>query len=99
MPTEAITASVAEVAKDFAKDPTSARRKYGANVRVHGTVAFANPDSLQMTSTEGWTVIFRGRITGTGPKATVNARSMALGSRLVVFYGDIERSGKKEKGD
>jgi hypothetical protein len=105
-----IKASAEEVAKDFAKDAKEAREKYtpkkapkgvraGTIVHVAGTVEHQQADGSLQMKTKDWTVTFKGPVEGTGPNATVNVTSVAVGvppHRIVVLHGSITRSKKAD---
>jgi len=105
-----IKASAEEVAKDFAKDAKEAREKYtpkkapkgvraGTIVHVAGTVEHQQADGSLQMKTKDWTVTFKGPVEGTGPNATVDVRSVAVGvppHRIVVLHGSITRSKKAD---
>jgi hypothetical protein len=102
-----VSATADEVAKDFADDAKKARDKYtpkkaapgvkaGTVVELKGTVAYTEADgSLQTKTAKGWTVVFKGKVEGQGPEATIAVDDVATGSKIVVFYGKITRSKKK----
>jgi hypothetical protein len=105
--TALVNESAEMVAKDFEKDARAALGKYspvkaepkvaGRAVQVYGEVAYEHANSsLQMTR-KGWTVSFKGPITGKGKYARVQVGAVAVGYGIVVLEGKIERSEKPFK--
>lgn len=103
-----VSATADEAAKDFAKDAKTALEKYtpkkaapgvmgGSVVELKGSVAYSQRDgSLQMKTAGDWTVIFKGKVAGAGPDAAISVSSVAVGRKIVVFYGKVTRSGKPD---